>query len=279
MINITPEEIKVFSKYIHTLCGIVLDETKAYLISSRLSSIVEECRCKSFSELYYKLKYDANAQSVRDKVVDAITTNETMFFRDVHPFDCLKFKVIPDLIDKKARRGKNSSEINIWCAAASTGQEIYSIAIAVSELFGADIRNYNIKILGTDISEDALKKAEKATYTKFEIGRGVEQPILQKYFTNAGGSWQINDNLRSMASFRKLNLMEPFDVKLQKFDIVFCRNVAIYFNLEDKRKLYQGIFDVLDQDGYLFIGSSETLLGICDKFQHQTHVRTTFYIK
>ena len=165
--------------------------------------------------------------------------------------------------------------LRIWSAAASTGQEVYSIAIIIRELLGPS-KDYRLKLLGTDISDAAISQASYATYNKFEIERGLERSKLTKYFTSAGANWKINDEIRAMASFRKLNLMAPFTA-LGKWDIIFCRNVAIYFTLEDRKKLFNRLADVLEPDGYLVIGSTESLTGICPRFVPKRHLKSIFY--
>ena len=163
----------------------------------------------------------------------------------------------------------------MWSAASSTGQELYSVAIVLQELLG-DLSKYTIKLSGTDISDAAVAQASSGKYNKFEIERGLARDKLTKYFTMNGQTWKVSDQLRSMVNFRKLNLMLPF-TGLGKFDIVLCRNVAIYFTLEDRKKLFNKIADVLEPDGYLIIGSTESLTGICPRFIPKRHLRSIFY--
>ena len=165
--------------------------------------------------------------------------------------------------------------LKVWSAASSTGQELYSVAIVLKELLG-NLSQYTVKLLGTDISDAAIAQASNGKYNKFEIERGLARDKLNKYFTVSGQTWKINDQIRSMVNFRKLNLMQPF-TGLGKFDIVLCRNVAIYFTLEDRKKLFNKIADVLEPDGYLLIGSTESLTGICPRFIPKRHLRSLFY--
>lgn len=169
------------------------------------------------------------------------------------------------------------TNIRIWSAAASTGQELYSIAITVKELIRND-PSYNFTLLGTDISDDAIAQASYGKYNKFEIERGLDQKTLRQYFTLFGNTWKIKDEIRAMVNFRKFNLMGPF-IGLGKFDIIFCRNVAIYFTLEDRKKLFNKIADALADDGYLMIGSTESLSGVCPRFVPKRHLRSIFYQK
>ncbi|MCP3951835.1 MAG: protein-glutamate O-methyltransferase CheR [Desulfobacterales bacterium] len=276
MIKIKPEEVKPLSQFIYGLSGIKVDSKKTYLFETRLGPLLEAHDIDSYTALCRAAKQDTS-KALQGKIIDAISTNETLFFRDTGPFEVLQHKIIPDLIDA---RTANSSKffkpaIRIWSAACSTGQEIYSIAIVLKELLG-DLQAYNIKLLGTDISDAAVAQASYGSYNKFEIERGLPAAKLSKYFTPNGNNWKINDEIRAMATFRKLNLMLPFGA-LGKFDIIFCRNVAIYFTSEDRKKLYDKLYTALEPDGYLLIGASESLTGLTDKFVPQRHIRSIFY--
>ncbi len=275
MLKISSEEIKLITKYIYEISGIYLDESKKYLLETRLNTIAEEQGCLSYQDFFKKAKADGT-KVIERKIIDAISTNETLFFRDTGPFQLLQHKIFPELID--ARTSKNSplkTSLKIWSAASSTGQELYSVAIVLQELLG-DLSKYNVKLLGTDISDAAVAQASSGKYNKFEIERGLARDKLTKYFTMSGQTWKVNDQIRSMANFRKINLMLPF-TGLGKFDIVLCRNVAIYFTLEDRKKLFNKIADVLEPDGYLIIGSTESLTGICPRFIPKRHLRSIFY--
>lgn len=277
MLKIKPEEIQIVCKYIYDISGISLDEKKAYLIETRLSNLVDEEGCASYSQLCTKAKSDMGKRLER-RIIDGMTTNETLFFRDNSPFEMFQFKIMPDLID--SRRAGNATSlpvsIRIWSAACSTGQEVYSIAIVLKELI-PDLKKFNIRLLGTDISDKAVSQASYGHYNKFEIERGLKQDFLNRYFQpNGGNSWKIRDNIRAMAMFKKLNLMDPFSA-LGKFDVIFCRNVAIYFSLEDRKRLFNKIADILEPDGYLVIGSTESLSGVCDRFEPKRHLRSIFY--
>jgi len=276
MIKITPEELKLITGYIHDISGIHLDASKKYLLETRLSSIAEEHGCATYKELYDKARRDPR-KVIEKQIIDAISTNETLFFRDNGPFELLRHKILPELIDARTPKSPRlKTPIRIWSAAASTGQEVYSIAIVLKELLGNNLSKFNIKLLGTDISDAAIRQASMGKYNKFEIERGLSRDKLNKYFTLTGGYWKIKDEIRVMATFRKLNLMLPF-AGLGKFDIVFCRNVAIYFTLEDRKKLFNKIADVLEPDGYLIIGSTESLTGVCPRFVPKRHLRSIYY--
>jgi chemotaxis protein methyltransferase CheR len=275
MLKICPEEIKLITKYIYDISGIYLDESKKYLLETRLGAIVEEQGCSSYQNLYRKAKTDAT-RAIERKIIDAISTNETLFFRDSSPFQLLHHKIFPELIDaRSANRPLSKTPMKIWSAASSTGQELYSVAIILRELLG-DLSKYSIKLLGTDISDAAVAQASRGKYNKFEIERGLATDMLKKYFTMSGQTWMVNDQIRAMATFRKLNLMLPF-TGLGKFDVILCRNVAIYFTLEDRKKLFNKIADILEPDGYLIIGSTESLNAICPQFVPKRHLQSVFY--
>lgn len=278
MLKITAEELKVIVQYIHDISGIYIDKSKSYLFETRLSSIAEEHGCTSYLELYKKAKKDP-AKKIERQIIDAISTNETLFFRDTGPFELLRHKLLPDLIALRTPQSPRlKTNIKIWSAAASTGQELYSVAITLRELIDKQLDQFNLKLLGTDISDSAIKQASYGKYDKFEIERGLPRQTLQKHFSLFGDSWKIKDEIRNMVTFRKLNLMLPFS-GLGKFDIILCRNVAIYFTLADRKKLFNKIADSLADDGYLIIGSTESLTGICPRFVPKRHLRSIFYQK
>jgi chemotaxis protein methyltransferase CheR len=277
MLKIAPSELKVFATFIQEISGIALDQSKAYLLETRLGGLAQELGCVSFSELYFKAKADPSLKVAR-KVIDAITTKETMWFRDNSPFELLRHKILPELIDKRFLKPTSviKKGLKIWSAACSTGQEVYSLAIIIKELL-PDWAKYNINILGTDISDEALARASYGQYNQFEIERGLPRDKMEKYFTKNGQStWKIKDEPRGMATFRRYNLMEPFS-SLGTFDLILCRNVAIYFSPEDKVKLFQRIAQSLEPDGYLIIGSTESLLGVTSDFEPQRHLNSIFY--
>jgi len=277
MLKILPSELKLIAQYIYDISGIFLDESKSYLFETRLSSIAEEQGCATYQDLYNKSKRDLK-KTIERQIIDAISTNETLFFRDKGPFELLQHKLLPEMIDKRSPSSPNlKTNIKIWSAASSTGQELYSIAIIIKELI-PDLSRYNISLLGTDISDMAVSQASYGKYNKFEIERGLPQKQLQRYFTLFGDSWKIKDEIRAMVNFKKLNLMLPF-AALGKFDIIFCRNVAIYFTLEDRKKLFNKIADSLADDGFLVIGSTESLTGVCPRFVPLKHLKSLFYQK
>ena len=276
MYKITPEEYNVFTRYILEISGITLDQGKEYLIETRLGPILDDMGCTTFSELYYKCRSD-KIGAVEKRIIDAIATNETYFFRDIAPFELLQHKIIPDLIDKrKALTPPNTPiKIRIWSAAAATGQEVYSVTILLKELY-LHPDKYHITLIGTDISSQAIARASYGRYNKFEISRGLSAARIKQYFNPDGDGWKIKDELRVMASFQKINLLKPL-IGLGKFDIILCRNVAIYFTQKERQRLYNKIADVLVPDGYLLIGSTESLTNETPLFVPQKYLKSVFY--
>lgn len=271
--KITPEEVKLLSKYIYGISGIHIEASKAYLLETRLGRLLEANNCATYSEFYHKAKTEAS-KGIEKQIVDAITTNETLFFRDTGPFELLRHKIIPEVMDNRSAKTM-ATPLRIWSSACSTGQEVFSIAIILKELLGPSAQS-KTKLLGTDLSAAAVKQASYGEYNKFEIERGLPQAQLQRYFTARGGNWKIKDEIRALATFRQMNLMHPFKA-LGKFDIIFCRNVAIYFTLDDRKKLFNKIADTLEPDGFLIIGSTESLTGVCPRFVPKQHLKSIFY--
>ncbi len=274
-ITVTPNEFRDFSKYILDISGIALDVGKEYLLETRLGPILNRLGCGSYLELLRLSKSDFKKE-LENEIIDAISTNETYFFRDKSPFQLLQHKIFPDLIDKRSSRISGlKPTIRLWSAANSTGQEIYSIAMTLLEM-GVHPKNYNIRLYGTDISDAAIAQASYGLYNKFEVARGLDPIRLNKYFDKQDERYKIKDELRSMAQFKKMNLMKPF-LGMGKFDIILCRNVMIYFTTEDRRKIYQNISKVLEPDGYLLIGSTESLVNDTDLYTSNKYLNSVFY--
>jgi chemotaxis protein methyltransferase CheR len=275
-IKIKDDELALLARYIHEASGIHIDSSKSYLLEARLGELLGEFRLNSYFDLYQKAK-SAPDKFLQIRIIDAISTNETLFFRDIDTFNVLQNKIIPDLIDARSFGASTFLPIplRIWSAGCSTGQEVYSIAITLKELLG-DMKKYRLKLLGTDISDAAIGKASYGLYNRFEVERGTSPSRLMKYFTASGSNWKINDEIRSMALFKRFNLIEPFD-PLGKYDVIFCRNVAIYFGINERKRLFEKIADVLEPDGALVIGASESLAGVCPLFEPKHYLRSIFY--
>jgi chemotaxis protein methyltransferase CheR len=273
---ISADELALWSAYVKKISGIVLDETKGYLIETRLSDLARETAVETWHDLYVRTQNDPAGQ-LRRKVVDAITTGETSFFRDASPFEMVQYKIVPELIDarRKSLAPGSTVPIRIWSAACSTGQEVYTLAMVMRELIGA-MKGFDVRILGTDLSDRAVAHASYGHYSDLSVGRGLPQAHLNRYMTRQGAQWKVADEIRTMATFKTMNLLEPF-LFPNKFDIVLCRNVAIYFCESDRKKLFDRIGGAMAQDGYLIIGSTESLSGLCPQFESQRHVRSVFY--
>lgn len=255
------------------LCGVYLDESKAYLIESRLGAISRNANCQSYAELARKARYTTD-RKLQSEIVDAITTHETLFFRDNGPFEALKHKIIPDMINGK-EHSLFPKKIRIWSAACSTGQEPYSIAMTLHELL-PDIETWDIKILATDVSDDSVKKASQGWYSSHEIERGMTPAKLKTYFTQENDGWRVRPEIRSLVQFERRNLLESFR-GLGPFDIVLCRNVAIYFTLPARSDLFLRMCEVMTPNGYLLVGCQESLTDIHPRFVPQMHCRGVFY--
>lgn len=273
---LSKDELAAWSRCVMDLTGISLDASKAYLIETRLAGLMRETACAGWTEFLNKVRADA-AGTLRRKVVDAITTNETSFFRDTSPFDLLRHKLFPELIDRRNKANLKPVPIRILSAACSTGQEAYSTTVVLKELLG-DFRNYDIRILGIDISDAAVAAASYAHYTRAELDRGMTPDKLSRFFEPAGDRWKVRDELRAMTTFRRANLLEPVPAPVP-FDIIFCRNVAIYFTEPDKIRLFSGLGRVLARDGALIIGSTESITGLCPEFEPQRYLRAVYYQK
>lgn len=259
------------ARLVDELCGVVLDATKGYLIDSRLGTVARAAGCANFNDLCRKARSDRTLQS---QIVEAITTRETLFFRDSSPFEALKHKAIPELIDSKSDTA-HPKRIRIWSAACSTGQEPYSIAMTLHDLL-PDIHSWDIGILGTDITQIALAQASMGRYAAHETQRGLVPRSLRTYFHKESDGWRVKEEIRCLVHFDRRNLLEPF-TDLGPFDVIFCRNVAIYFAMEVKRNLFNRLADLLVPEGYLFVGSSESLANLDPRFIPQHHCRAVFY--
>ena len=253
-------QFEYLKQYLKAKSGLVLTNEKQYLVESRLLPVARRHGHAGLSELVQAMQKPGSAQVCSD-VVEAMTTNESFFFRDGTPFQNFKEVMLPAMMKARADR----RTIRIWCAAASTGQEPYSLAICLKEA-AAKLTGFRVEIIGTDLSNEVLEKAKNGIYSQFEVQRGLPIQMLLKYFTQKGDLWQINPELRSMVQWRKLNLLENFS-SLGSFDIVYCRNVLIYFDQPTKVDVLQRIAKQLPSDGYLVLGAAETVVGLTDAFR------------
>jgi len=240
--------------------GLVLADEKQYLVESRLLPVARKNGLGSISELVAVLR-KPGAPALEETVVEAMTTNESFFFRDKTPFEHFKETMIPHLLTARAAK----RHVRIWCAAASTGQEPYSLAMILKEM-APKLAGWRFEIIATDLSNEVLSKAKSGLYTQFEVQRGMPVQMLVKYFTQQGDMWQIAPELRAMIQWRKLNLLESFSI-LGQFDIVFCRNVLIYFDLMAKVDVLTRAQRQMPEDGFLVLGAAETVIGLTDAFK------------
>ncbi|SFM22277.1 MCP methyltransferase, CheR-type [Bradyrhizobium sp. NFR13] len=255
----TPIDYEYLQKILKDRSGLVLSADKKYLLESRLMPLARKAGVAGISELVQKMK--AGSEPMISDVVEAMTTNETFFFRDKTPFEHFQNTVIPDLI--KARAGKRS--LRIWCAAGSTGQEPYSLAMIMKE-FGAALTGWRVEIVATDLSPEVLEKSRTGIYTQFEVQRGLPIQLLVKYFKQTGTTWQLNADIRAMVQFKQFNLLQDY-AHLGKFDVIFCRNVLIYFDQATKTDIFGRLAKASEADGYLFLGAAETVIGLTDRYQ------------
>jgi chemotaxis protein methyltransferase CheR len=256
----TPEDFGYLRKLLKERSGLVLSAEKQYLAESRLLPLARKNGMTTLTELIGRLK-EAKASPLASEVVDAMTTNETFFFRDKIPFEHFRDTVMPALIEKRAREKR----IRIWCTAASSGQEPYSLAMMLKGM-GAALTGYKVQILATDICAQVLEKAKAGIYSQFEVQRGLPIQLLVKFFTQIGECWQIAPELRAMVQFRTLNLLNDFS-PLGTFDIVFCRNVLIYFDQPTKIGVLDRLARRMPEDGFLVLGAAETVVGLTDAFK------------
>lgn len=251
--------------------AIVLEPSKVYLVESRLLPIARAHGWSSLQELVSALQ-KPGATTLTDEVVDAMTTNESSFFRDLHPFKALASHIIPDLLSRRERE----RTLNIWSNACSSGQEVYSIAMLLREHF-PELAGWRVRLLATDLSRHILEKAQTGVFTQTEINRGLPMPLALKYFEREGVSWRINDEIRKMVDFQVLNLIDPWPSTLPKMDIIFLRNVLIYFSVDTKKQILDQVHHALHTDGWLFLGGAETTMNIDVRFSRQLVGNATCY--
>ena len=263
--TIDQAEFDQFRQFLEDACGISLGDNKQYLVTNRIRRILEENNIGSFGELVRVLKQGFN-RKLKDQVVDSMTTNETFWFRDNYPYDHLKNILLPQLM---AGNNRMFGPIRIWSAACSSGQEPYSISMMVEEYKRQAMGNLarQVQIVATDLSSTVLEQAKKGEYDRLSVMRGLSSERLDRYFDNPTPAiWRVKSFAKERIDFRSLNLMDSY-AALGKFDIVFCRNVLIYFNADLKRQILQKIHASLKPQGILFLGSSEGLAGAADLFE------------
>jgi chemotaxis protein methyltransferase CheR len=255
---VTPSDYEYLRKLLKERSGLDLSADKQYLVESRLMPLARKEGLPGIAELVQKMK--GGATTLTSEVVEAMTTNETFFFRDKIPFDHLKDSVLPALMQARAAR----KSLRIWCAACSTGQEPYSIAMILKETPG--LSGWRTEIIATDLAQSVLEKSKSGVFSQFEVQRGLPIQMLVKYFKQSGDLWQLNADIRAMVQHKQLNLLQDFSY-LGTFDIIFCRNVLIYFDQETKAAIFERMARMIEPDGALALGAAESVVGITDAFK------------
>jgi chemotaxis protein methyltransferase CheR len=266
--TLTQAEFSFVSQLVRKEASIVLAPGKEYLVEARLIPVARAVGSPSVTEFLADLQRRPNPANQR-KIIDALTTNETSWFRDREPFAALTDVVLPELVKSRA----STRKVRLWSAASSSGQEAYSLAITLQEHLPP---GWNYEIMGTDISTEMVKRAETAEYSQVEVNRGLPAAQLVQYFERAGAHWRITPQLRRNVSFRLMNLTAPLPA-MQPFDVIFLRNVLIYFDVAVKRTVLQNVARLLRPDGWLFLGAAETTIGIDDNYERVAAGRTSAY--
>jgi chemotaxis protein methyltransferase CheR len=256
---VTPPDYEYLRKLLRDQSGLDLSTDKQYLIESRLLPLARKAGLSGISDLVQKMKGGSSA--LITQVVEAMTTNETFFFRDKVPFDHFRDTIMPEMLKLRATR----KSLRIWCAAGSTGQEPYSLAMCLKEMSAA-LSGWRVEITATDLSQEVLEKSKAGIYSQFEVQRGLPIQMLVKYFKQTGELWQINPEIRAMVAHRQLNLLHDFG-QLGSFDVIFCRNVLIYFDQETKANIFGRLARSMESDGFLVLGAAETVVGLTEAFR------------
>jgi chemotaxis protein methyltransferase CheR len=262
---VTPSDYEFLRKLLRERSGLDLSSDKQYLVESRLIPLARRAGLSGLPELVQKIK--AGTEALTSEVVEAMTTNETFFFRDKIPFDHLRETILPAMLQARASR----RSLRIWSAASSTGQEPYSIAMCLKEIAPA-LAGWRVEILATDLSLGVLEKARAGIFSQFEVQRGLPIQMLVKHFTQVGELWQLNADIRAMVQHRQLNLLQDFS-HLGTFDVIFCRNVLIYLDAETKAGVFDRLSKALEPDGILTLGAAESVVGITDAFKSHPEKR------
>ncbi len=265
--ELSPADLDFIRGLVREQSAIVLEHDKQYLIETRMQMLA---RLEGFPSVNH-LMVDIRAGKRHTRVVEAMTTNETSFFRDLLPFEAFRKLVLPELTTNRA--GERS--LQIWCAACSTGQEPYSIAMLLRE-YAPSLKEWKLQLLASDLANTVLDRARKATFNQLEVNRGLPAPMLLKYFIKQGAEWQLKDDIRSMVQFRQMNLIAPWPA-LPAMDVVFLRNVLIYFDVSVKQQILARVRRVLRPDGFLFLGGAETTMNLDDAFERVPFERSGCY--
>jgi chemotaxis protein methyltransferase CheR len=269
-ITLQPDVLNYVCTLVQERSAIELEAGKAYLIEARLTPVAKRHGFQTPTELIRSMQTKPVAELQR-QVVEAMTTNETSFFRDTHPFEALRTDILPPILKQQAAR----RTLNIWSAACSTGQEAYSVAMLLRESF-PELSGWNVKILGTDLSEEVLTKARAASFSQIEMNRGLPAALLARYFKRQGMHWELEPRIKELTSFVKLNLIETWP-PMPTMDVVFLRNVLIYFAPETKKLILKKIRKCMAPHGVLFLGAAETTMGLDDAFVRVQSSNSVYY--
>jgi chemotaxis protein methyltransferase CheR len=267
---ISSDSLTFICNVVRDKSAIELDVKKTYLIEARLAPLAKQNGFNSIDEMVNNIRSKRRPE-MESRLVEAMTTNETSFFRDMHPFEALKSAILPEIRTKSATK----KTLNIWSAACSSGQEIYSIGMIIREHF-PEFGNWKVRLVGTDLSDDILAKAKSAQYSQVEVNRGLSAAMLVKYFERDGMNWKLRPEVRGMAEFTKLNLIEKWPL-IPTMDVVFLRNVLIYFCPETKKAILEKIRKVMAPRGFLFLGAAETTMGLDNSFERVQVGNSVFY--
>jgi len=267
---ITPAAFESLSRLLYAQCGLVLEPGKEYLVRGRLTPIMEKHRCQSLDQLLQRIQTNGST-GLLTEVIEAMVTTETSFFRDFHPFETLRKTVLPALIEQRRKK----KQLNIWCAASSSGQEPYSIALLIRDAF-PELESWKLFFSATDLSREMLTRCRTGRYSQLEVNRGLPTPLLLKWFKQEGANWQIDDRIRQTLSFSQLNLTQPWP-PMPTWDLVLMRNVMIYFDAESKAAILARLTRVLAKDGFLILGGAETTLNLHDGYQRVETLKSGFY--
>ncbi|MEP3524193.1 MAG: protein-glutamate O-methyltransferase CheR [Hyphomicrobiales bacterium] len=265
----TPQCFEFFSEFLHKNSGLSLQKEKEYLLENRLDAVLKKHKIGSFEQLMSVVKNESNGPIGFD-VIDCMSVTETSFFRDRKPFDLLVDTMLPEILGNRLA----TQPIRIWSAAASSGQEAYTIAMLCKENPGL-FAGRRVEIHATDISDTVLAKAKSGLYSQFEVQRGLPTDMMLRYFEQVGEMWTLTPEIKSMVKFKQFNLMHPF-TSMPKFDIIFCRNVLIYFDAATKSKVFEKLHSVMADDGYLLLGGAETTMGLSQDLRADADHRTLF---
>jgi chemotaxis protein methyltransferase CheR len=269
-ISLLPANYDYVVKLLREQCGLILEAGKEYLVKSRLTPLAQKHQLAGVDQFIERVKSDGSNGLVAE-VVEAMVTTETSFFRDIHPFETLRKTVLPELIERR----RAQRQLNIWCAASASGQEPYSIALLLHEYF-PELADWRITLSATDISHEMLARSRAGRYSQVEVNRGLPTPLLLKWFRQEAAHWQLDDRIRQTVRFSQLNLAQPWPA-MPTWDLVFLRNVMIYFDNELKRLILGRVARVMSNEGYLLLGGAETTLNLSDSFSRIETLKSGFY--